>query len=299
MTEYNLPIQGARLELSYLHGGEIINQAGEVLGPRVLADFELVYIIEGGVAYVSDGETHAVSSGGFVLGRPGFEEVYRWDAQKPTRHAYFHFGIDVYPVDWSKLDEWPRTRNALGPLGANLLHHILQCAYEHDSGSSGKPGPTACRLVETLIDTFLNDHRADLTSFERKRPEPVRRALLLLRKVVEEDPKRALSLAEVAAYAHVTEKHLCRLFSGSLGHSPMQTFSLLKLQSSRPLLVRTNLSVKEVAERCGFENPLYFSRRFSKVFGCSPSAYRDRQESGRPASLKNILPADLMPRTRW
>jgi AraC family transcriptional regulator, arabinose operon regulatory protein len=40
------------------------------------------------------------------------------------------------------------------------------------------------------------------------------------------------------------------------------------------LLDTTGLSVKEVAARVGYDDPLYFSRRFHAEHGTSPSAYR-------------------------
>ena len=49
--------RGPRLELSWLHGGEVIQPAGERLGPRVLRDFELVYVIEGWITYECDGKS--------------------------------------------------------------------------------------------------------------------------------------------------------------------------------------------------------------------------------------------------
>ena len=33
------------------------------------------------------------------------------------------------------------------------------------------------------------------------------------------------------------------------------------------------LVITEIAEMCGFDEPLYFSRVFKKNFGCSPSNY--------------------------
>jgi AraC-like DNA-binding protein len=79
----------------------------------------------------------------------------------------------------------------------------------------------------------------------------------------------------------------------------MKTFTLLKLQMARPLLVRTNLSISEIAVRCGFDNPLYFSRRFSALYGCPPSDFRARLRGGQIISMPNPLPVDLMPRTNW
>jgi AraC-like DNA-binding protein len=299
MSNFQQPRKGLRLELAYLHGGEVVSQPGQVLGPRELADFELVYIIEGQVSYVSDGQRYAVPPGGFVFGRPGFKETYEWYPQIPTRHAFFHFGIDRCPADWPPLSDWPRMRPALSPVCVSLFRHILQHVYEHDDWPAVKPEPRDCRLVEALIDTFIEDHSAETVSFERERPEPVRKALLLMLGLAEESPLEPLTLSKLAGQAHVTEKHLCRLFERSLGCSPMQTFALLKLQSTRPLLMRTNLSIKEIAERCGFENPLYFSRRFSQVYGCPPTEFRTRLRRGEKVPLKNPLPVDLMPRLRW
>lgn len=289
------------MELAYLHGGESVHPAGKVFGPRVLSDCELVYAIEGWVTCVSDGVTYTIPPGGFILGRPGATETYYWDPQIPTRHAFFHFGVTRYPDDWPDMHNWPRARTVLSPVCVSLFQQVLQRIYEHDDWPVVRPEPKDCRLVEVLIDMFMEDCRSGMPSFEqeRERPEPVCRALLMMRTQVEENPMRPLALSEVAAQAHVTEKHLCRLFARSLGHSPMQTFTLLKLQTARPLLMRTNLSIKEIAERCGFEDPLYFSRRFSQTYGYSPASFRDQLRSGKMVALKNPLPGDLMTRIRW
>jgi len=291
--------RGARLELAWLHGGEVINPPGEKLGPRMLRDFELVYVIEGWITYESDSKSHAVPPGGFILGRPGCHETYHWDPQIPTRHAFFHFGIDAVPSDWPSPEQWPPIRTALSPVCVHLFRHILQQIYEHTDWPSARPGPSVCRPVETLIDTFIANQRDELASFERDRPEPVRRTLMLMRHLVEEHPGWRLTLCDAAASAHVTEKHLCRLFSEHIGYSPIKTFSLLKLHTARPLLAHTNLTIKEIAERCGFENPLYFSRCFSKAFGCSPQAYREMLRIGKAPLAGYPLPVDVMPRIRW
>ena len=81
--------------------------------------------------------------------------------------------------------------------------------------------------------------------------------------------------------ASVTGKHLCRLFRGSLGYPPLATFRLLKMQLAMALLGRSNLSVKEIAERCGFDNPLYFTRIFTLLYQAPPTAIRTRLRRGQ------------------
>ncbi|HLP96468.1 MAG TPA: ATP-binding protein [Saprospiraceae bacterium] len=48
----------------------------------------------------------------------------------------------------------------------------------------------------------------------------------------------------------------------------------LRLQKARQLLQTTKMNVSEVAYECGFDDPKYFSRVFSEVFGVPPSHFR-------------------------
>ena len=130
------------------------------------------------------------------------------------------------------------------------------------------------------------------------RPVQVNRAINLMRQMIDTDPHRRLSLRELAGASGVSGKHLCRSFQKSLGCSPVETYRLLRLQLAVALLSRSNLSVREIADRCGFEDPAYFSRCFSSVFGCAPSQVRERLRNGMlpPA---NPLPVDITPRLFW
>lgn len=291
-------LTGESLKLNYLHGGEALYQPGEILGPRELQDFELVYIIEGEVAYETGGQSYTIAPGGFVLSHPGISETYRWDVVKRTRHAFLHFGMEQRPEDWSDPFGWPKVRAVENTVSIGLFRPVLHHLYEHKEWTVSHPPPFVCRMVEVLIDSLLEVPHSEHMSFERERPEPVHLALMYIHGLAEENPFHQLTLAELAAQANVTEKYLCRLFSKWVGLSPMRTYSLLKLESSLPLLARTNLCVKEVAMRCGFANPFYFSRLFSKTFGCSPSSYRENLEQGA-LLVTSALPSDIFPRIRW
>jgi len=286
------------LVLSYLHGGRFRYQPRESLGPRLLTDYELVLILEGNVTYCCDNEEYKLESGSIVLGRPGSRETYRWDREKPTYHAFIHFGIQEIPSDWPPPERWPRIRIKPDPAARPFLRHILRHVNEHPNWPMQSPGRAECRLVETLIDIFLETHITDDAQLERDRPEPIRRTLKMMKLSLEETPVTPVSLIKLAQKAHVTPKHLCRLFTRHMGQPPMRTYNLLRLQYSITLLSRSNLSIKEIAERCGYEDPLYFSRSFSKTFNKSPRQLRKDIRAGNlPPS--NPLPADITPRLYW
>ena len=47
----------------------------------------------------------------------------------------------------------------------------------------------------------------------------------------------------------------------------------IRIKHAIQLLEQNKLSVSELAEKCGYSDPLYFSRVFKKITGVSPSKY--------------------------
>jgi AraC-like DNA-binding protein len=42
------------------------------------------------------------------------------------------------------------------------------------------------------------------------------------------------------------------------------------------MLINTTLPISQIAEQLGYADPLYFSRKFHKQTGVSPTAYREK-----------------------
>lgn len=70
--------------------------------------------------------------------------------------------------------------------------------------------------------------------------------------------------------------YLRKLFKKEVGVSPLEYMTALRMKSAETLLsaMWTNeYSITEIAQMCGFEDALYFSRVFKKYYGCAPSNY--------------------------
>lgn len=97
--------------------------------------------------------------------------------------------------------------------------------------------------------------------------------------VVEEISSRLaepLSVETLARHAGVSPSRLTSLFATQLGVSPMRFVEQQRMRSAQQLLDLSSRSVAAVGEAVGFRDPLYFSTRFKRWCGQSPTAYRQR-----------------------
>ncbi len=83
-----------------------------------------------------------------------------------------------------------------------------------------------------------------------------------------------LALPQIARRVGVSPSHLVRVFQAHLGRSPMRYLAEMRIRSAQTLLLRSNLSIKEISFMVGFRDQLYFSRVFRQETGMSPRAYR-------------------------
>ena len=93
----------------------------------------------------------------------------------------------------------------------------------------------------------------------------------------EELVRKALSImvAEIMEVADRTPQD-------ALPHKPYPKL-VSAVEQARLLLETSDLSVKSVAYSVGFEDPLYFSRRFRELAGCPPKTYAQRGKEGSSA----------------
>jgi len=294
-----MAVSPARLRLRYLYGTVVVYRPGDELPPRVLEDYEIVLMLEGTASYQLGGKMHKVPPGGIILAQPGFREKYAWDRQRPTRHAYLHFDFAAPPRALPPPSRWPVVIPEPDPVVAPMMRHLLgRVASRKGAGwPSLRAGTEQEAFLAVLLRVLVEPARVTGPRGPEL-PEQVHAGLAAMRDVLETDPCRPVSLDELAARASVTGKHLCRLFRASLGHPPLATFRLLKLQLAMALLGRSNLSVKEIALRCGFDNPLYFTRIFTRVYQAPPTAVRARLRRGQPPP-RNPLPPEITPRVHW
>ena len=73
---------------------------------------------------------------------------------------------------------------------------------------------------------------------------------------------------------NLSRQHLCRLFKNAMGVTLMQYVNRIRVKNACTLLERSEKSLSEIGQLCGFDSCSYFSTVFKNNMGISPMKYR-------------------------
>lgn len=103
----------------------------------------------------------------------------------------------------------------------------------------------------------------------------------LLKKVIvfmKNNLHKNIRIADLAEKCNCSSSNIYKLFKQNMGSSPQDFFIHLKMERARKFLIQSNLKVKEIGLKLGYEDQYYFSRIFSKHVGLSPANYRKEEK---------------------
>lgn len=98
-----------------------------------------------------------------------------------------------------------------------------------------------------------------------------------LRKVLtflEEHRSSRVSLGDAASVACMEKSAFSKFFSRAVGIQFHQFVLAWRVQQAKSLMIRSDMSLTEIAYEVGFQRLETFERAFRKFCGCVPSRYR-------------------------
>ncbi|MFX3633577.1 MAG: helix-turn-helix domain-containing protein [Candidatus Pristimantibacillus sp.] len=107
------------------------------------------------------------------------------------------------------------------------------------------------------------------------------------RQFIDDNYMYDLNLTMIAAKFNYNPSYFSELFKEKVGKTFIQYVTEVRMTYARRLLEDTTLGLWDIAEFTGFSNPSYFSSKFKKIFGVSPSDYRQQRP---PEKNDNRLP---------
>jgi len=139
----------------------------------------------------------------------------------------------------------------------------------------GERGPSA----PVLIPPFGVIKRGSTDVFVGSNPH-----VATVVRYIRDHPDQNLRVQELSSLVPMSRRVLERCFREHLGRSMLEEIHRTRINHLKQVLVSTDLSVEEIAARCGFANVSHMTALFHSHTGTTPSAYRkqffDRRKKG-------------------
>ena len=220
-------------------------------------DWSLFYC-ESGRMYIED---KILEAGQIWIYAPGVSQKYTVYRKDKTIYRYLHFtGSDMENL----LDSLGIIPSAV--LEANDtfadegLEKIRNCMADDSALSGLKAEYHILRLLSKLA-------KCDAHASERHMTQQVT-----------DNMEHSFGMEyDASYYANMLKISVSRfnhLFKECLGVSPYAYYVNLRITNACRLLENTDLKIKDIAEKCGYENALYFTQAFKREMGMNPSKYR-------------------------
>ena len=127
------------------------------------------------------------------------------------------------------------------------------------------------QLLGQLEATMLAREQQIVPRREASPAELVDNVMIYLR----ENYDKPIDFSAIATMQAISPSYLTRLFHDRVGTSPSKYLTDYRMNMARKLLMDSQLSVREIAERVGYPDPFHFSKSFKNLFGVSPAQYRE------------------------
>ncbi len=183
----------------------------------------------------------------------------------------FHFAPEAFEeviADTPRLKAAPFRLASLPPLAltARLFADIHLAWRGADSLAFEELAFSAASDVAALAENIQPKGRTASAADRRRISEAIRR--------IDDDPSSELSLEILAREAGMSRYHFLRVFQDVAMMTPRQYVLHRRMHRAAVELRRTDLSVSEIAFAAGFGDLSTFNKRFRRVIGVSPTAFR-------------------------
>ena len=234
-------------------------------GGRV--DYLVLYIAEGCCHAEVRGEHVQVPAGSLLIFFPHEPQKYSFYKRDASTCCYLHFtGVGcahlLRTLGFSKGGVYRVGRSR------QLVDAVEKMTKEARLKAVGYEALCAAYLLEFLSLASRGLRRTENQSYQKHSALVDRACELMLAEY-----KQKHGVAYFAAACHLSVGRFAHLFKESTGVSPYDYLLRIRIDEAKGLLLRSDLSVAEVAERVGFSDQSYFSKAFRKAVGVSPVAY--------------------------
>lgn len=278
----------SELDLSF----QIDNLLVEVLWFRVMiqtkdwnikrhthSTFEFHFIASGACRVHLDDDRFQVETGEFYLTAPG---VYH-EQSGTGRDGLIEYSINcnLKPLDDTPSEIYQILKflkdspcKKLPDRGGviDLFNQALQEADSQHIGFYNQIKSLVVMIIIAATRGISGDSASEYPIPLKNKKDDYRLAQII--KFITDNIESPISTKDIAKHVFLSEKQVCRIIQEHKGVSTKDLILQYKLDKAKELLLQTDLSIKQIAERLGFTSEYYFHQFFKREEGYPPGVYR-------------------------
>lgn len=251
------------------------------IGPRIIFDYELIYIEYGTFTFNYCGTNYYCKPGDFILIRPDIQHSF-YGIQHDLSQPHIHFDITTLK-DSSTVPVCFKDKSDLNQDEVQLIRedifknypknpfvvftdkeYVLKLFYEIIDTPLGFDLSAKAKLI-LIIEQLINDNFKNCFN-DSSTHYPIEKSV---KDYLDAGQGDICNLDVISKHFNYSKYYLDRKFQNAYGISIMAYRNKKRMLLAKEML--NTLSVTEVCEKLGFSSIYVFSRAFKNYFGISPS----------------------------
>jgi AraC-like DNA-binding protein len=270
-----------------------IHSAEWKIKQREIWDYEILYVMEGELRVKVKNKSYQGVPGDLFIFKPRETHSIQSIGEQQVRQPHVHFDLVEQPnsaevgisfrreSDMSESEKTLFRTDLLSGTAFDLPNHlrlentkmIENKIFEIISEFQMKMPLYEFNLKGMMINLLTHifrEYRWSQTPYLQRNMKE----LLHMQQYLNHHIDREVTLEELSRKCNISKYYLSRLFKSTFQMSPIQYHRMIRLEQAKQLVQYTNLSMKEIADRLGFQNIHAFSRAFKAKEGVAPSELR-------------------------
>lgn len=268
---------------AYIHRGWILPNVTWEKVPHYHDDIELVYIESGNMEYSIDGHIIELHPGDALF--INADQIHYSIATENTPATYLL--VVIHPSVFTTSSEF-RTKY-IEPITGN--RDISYLFFHKGSESATRFGNIMSelfnyrtnefqitRLCLDLWALFLSECEGRIRNNRTDYMDSHAEIFKAMINYIHSCYTSPISLDDIAKAGNISKTFCNTLFHKYTNQTPLENLNRYRTGKVSELLLKTNLSMSEIAERTGFSGASYMSEQFKRFYGSSPRVFKKEKQ---------------------
>jgi AraC-like DNA-binding protein len=191
---------------------------------------------------------------------------------------------------YAKREGHPHVLHATDPLAGPVYHALAELLERYFRSRAASCAQAGCKVsfLQILYQLTRRFQTSEVLRSEYLQHRQQAERLARLFEYVRENYAERISVGRAAQLVYMSQAQFMKVFKKVSGMTFIGHVTRVRIMNALRQLRETDLTIAEIAARCGFSDQSYFDRRFRQAFGKSPREWRHSHTQAAMAAARTV-----------